>query len=230
MRPEPGAQPSPWLDHRPCLKPWGVKQEPCETRTALGGDGPPSIGGHPPPGPGHSRGISKMEPAKAVGNNRLLELKEASRAIQNPTRQERQLSPQRRCYNAPQQTSPRNFMQEQDSQVGWVFLGCGGLRNTPVSLQPRAGLASYSQHEGLSQGWSRGSLCLIFWGAVRGEPSPVLISFHKEVKRKPRGETQEGERPTLESLEENFGCTAGKDPAATTRASKPGNAAQWPGG
>lgn len=91
---------------------------------------------------------------------------------------------------------------------------------------------SYSQHEGLGQGWSRGSLCLIFVGGgrVRGEPPPVLISFHKEVGRKPRGETQEGERQTLESLEENLGCTAGKDSAATTGARKPGNAAQWPGG
>lgn len=67
-------------------------------------------------------------------------------------------------------------------------------------------------------------------GRVRGEPPPVLISFHKEVGRKPRGETQEGERQTLESLEENLGCTAGKDSAATTGARKPGNAAQWPGG
>ena len=133
------------------------------------------------------------------------------------------------------QCTPTNLSQKLHARTGLTggvgFPGVWRVKKHPrVFRAPGWVGESYSQHEGLSQGWSRGSLCLIFWGAVRGEPSPVLISFHKEVKRKPRGETQEGERPTLESLEENFGCTAGKDPAATTRASKPGNAAEWPGG
>lgn len=107
----------------------------------------------------------------------------------------------------------------------WVLEGRGAKRNTPVSLGParapkgargpRAGLATIAVSTRVSVArleLPETLLCLTFGGRA----SPVLTSFQKELGRKPRGQKMGGERPALESLEENSGCRVGKDPAATT--------------